>query len=319
MPKAKRHAVYALVGDEPFLQTEALRAVMARLPDGAERIDKEGESAELADVLDELRSLSMFSAAKAVVVRNADEFITRFREKLEDFIAESAEGNAALILRCKSLPKNQRIYKAIQKAGEIVPCEPPKAAGLARWVASRAAEAHDLRVTPEAAELLADLIGADLGRLDNELAKLALQIEGGKPVTPDAIAGTVAFQREQEMWNMTDELSHGDVASALRRWRQLTRLDSSSEFRAVTWLSMWLDKAQRALAMHRQNANPFAIAKTLRIWPADNVKPLLQIVQKIGDGGLARAVDRLAEIDKQNKSGVGDPASNVERFLLTLN
>ncbi len=319
MAKSKLHPVYALVGDEPFLQTEALRGVLATLPPDAERVDAEGESADLADVLDELRSMSMFSGAKAVVVRNADEFITRFREKLEDFIADAAEGNATLILRCKSLPKSQRIFKAIQKAGEIVPCEPPKVSGLPRWLIARAKDAHDLRVSPEAAELLADLIGADLGRLDNELAKLALQIEGGKPVTPDAIASTVAFQREQEMWNMTDELSHGDVASAVRRWRQLTRLDSSSEFRAVTWLSMWLDKAQRALAMHRQNANPFAIAKTLRIWPADNVKPLLQFVQKIGDGGLARAVDRLAEIDKQNKSGIGDPASNVERFLLTLN
>ena len=318
MAKSTVAPVYALVGDEPFQQTEALRAVLAKLPPGVERSDKEGESAELADVLDELRSLSMFSPAKAVVVRNADEFITRFREKLEDYIADET-GGATLILRCKSLPKSQRIYKAIQKVGEIVPCEPPKANALPRWIAQRGKEAHDLRVTPDAAELLADLIGADLGRLDNELAKLALQIEGNQPVTPDAIATTVAFQREQEMWHLTDELSMGDIAAAVRRWRQLTRLDSSSEFRAVTWLSMWLEKAQGALALSRQNMNPFAIAKTLRIWPADNVKPLLQMVQQIGAPGLARAVDRLAEIDKQNKSGVGDPASNVERFLLTLN
>jgi DNA polymerase III delta subunit len=38
----------------------------------------------------------------------------------------------------------------------------------------------------------------------------------------------------------------------------------------------------------------------------------------LGDAGLARAVDLLAQIDFQTKTGVGDAADNVERFLLTL-
>ena len=310
--------VVAVVGDEPFLQTEAIAALFAALPGDAERVDVEGESASLADALDEVRSMSMFGGGlKVVVVRNADEFITRYREKLEDYVAAASPGGGVLVLRCKSLPKNQRIYKAIERAGRIVAAEPPKAGALPRWIIDRGKRPHGLLVTPDAASMLADLIGADLGRLDNELAKLALMGDGG-PVTPAAIAGSVAFQREQEMWHLTDELTAGDVASAVRRWRQLTRLDTSAEFRAVTWLTMWLEKAGGALAMQRAGERPFAIAKALRIWPADNVAPLLRVAATMGERGVASAVDALAEVDRRNKSGLGDPAANVERFLLSL-
>jgi DNA polymerase III delta subunit len=40
--------------------------------------------------------------------------------------------------------------------------------------------------------------------------------------------------------------------------------------------------------------------------------------QALGKHGYARALDLLTEIDKQSKSGVGDAAENVERFILAL-
>ena len=103
------------------------------------------------------------------------------------------------------------------------------------------------------------MIGDDLGRLDNELAKLALQSDTGKIDVKDVQRG-VAFQREQEMWDMTNQIAAGHTDEALRRWRQLVQLDSSAEFRAVTWLGMWLEKAHQAVAMRRKGMNGFSIA-----------------------------------------------------------
>ena len=38
----------------------------------------------------------------------------------------------------------------------------------------------------------------------------------------------------------------------------------------------------------------------------------------MGDAGVARALDLLTTIDHQSKSGVGEFATNVERFLLQM-
>src|SRR5437764_10030259 len=108
--------VYALVGSDPYLQLEKLREVLRELPQDAQRVDVDGERAELAEVLDELRSFAMFGGAKVVVVRSADAFITRFREQLEEYVAHPSD-SGSLILRLNSLPSNQRISKAIAKVG----------------------------------------------------------------------------------------------------------------------------------------------------------------------------------------------------------
>src|SRR5882757_4839841 len=102
--------IYALVGADAFLQTQRLREIMAQLPADAQRIDVDGERAELADVLDELRSFAMFGGSKAVVVGGGDEFLKRFREQLEAYCDHPAD-SAVLVLRLNALPKNQRIYK----------------------------------------------------------------------------------------------------------------------------------------------------------------------------------------------------------------
>src|SRR5258708_4380759 len=144
-----------------------------------------------------------------------------------------------------------------------------------------------------------------------------MQLDGGKSDRSDVECG-VACQREQEMWDMTNEIAAGHVDRALQRWRQLVQMDSSSEFRAVTWLGMWLEKAHQAIQMRRKGMNTFSIASALKIWPREMQEPFIKTAERLGEDGVARAVDLLVEIDHQSKSGVGDAAENVERFLLTV-
>jgi DNA polymerase-3 subunit delta len=306
--------VYALVGSDAFLQLQKLAEILARAPKGAQRADIDGERAELAEVLDELRSFAMFGGGKVVVVQNADAFLTRFREQLEEYVSHPSN-SATLVLRLSSLPSNQRIYKAISKAGQIEPCEPPK--DLVRWITDQAKSAHQVAIGPNEARMLAELIGDDLGRLDNELAKLALSAKNGR-IAGEDIAGGVAFQREQQMSEMTNAVAAGRAAEALKKWRQLIQTDPSAEFRAVTWLAIWLTNVRKALAMRKSGMQAFAIAQALRIWPREMQQPFFETATALGEAGVAQALDLLAEIDRQSKSGVGDAAENVERFILSM-
>lgn len=305
MPAVK--PVYALVGSDSFLQLQKLNDIIGRMPKDVQRVDVEGEKAQLADVLDELRSYAMFGGAKIVVVRDADEFLTRFRAQVEDYAAAPSD-SGTLVLRLPSLPKNQRIYKAIDKLGGIEACDPPK--DVARWAADRAKTAHGIALAPDAARLLADLIGNDLGRIDNELAKLAIDASGSKAVVTAAqIAGSMTFQREQEMWDLGNALAAGDAHEALRRWRHMILLDPSTEFRAITWLGMWLEDVAAVL-----NGVQGKVA-----WKYNQRLPqLVKTSKELGQSGYRRALDLLAAIDHQSKTGVGDAATNVERFILQL-
>jgi DNA polymerase III subunit delta len=310
---SKPPLVAALVGSDLFLQLTALSEMLRLLPPDAQRTDLDGQSAELAEVLDEVRCFAMFGGAKAVVLRNADEWIKRYRSQLEDYL-EAPCDSALLILRFEKLPSNQRIYKLIQKVGRIEDCNAPK--DVTRWITERGKSAHQLAVAPEAARMLADHIGNDLGRLDNEMAKLALTCNG--KLDAQSVRETVAFQREREMWDMTNALASGDRAGALCRWRQLVQLESSAEFRAVTWLGMWLENVRKALPLIARGESAWAIGQALRIWPKELQQPFVETAKTLGRDGLERALDLLAEIDYQTKTGVGDAVENIERFILVV-
>jgi DNA polymerase III subunit delta len=300
--------VYALVGDDSFLQMQHLGEILKQAPKEAARIDVDGERAQLSDVFDELRSFAMFGGAKIVVMRNADDFITRFREQLEEYL-EHPSSSATLVMRVKSLPGNQRIAKLIAKAGVVEKCEPPKEYELPGWITQRAKTVHKINISPDAARLLADRIGADLGRLDNELAKLALTC-GDKAITTDNVFDCVVFQREQEMWDMTNELALGRPAEALKRWRQLMQCDPTCEFRAVTWLTMWLEEVGLILS----GGSTQKIAWKYK----DRLPQVIKTAKSFGKERYARAVDLLAEVDRRSKSGLGDASENVERFIVSF-
>jgi DNA polymerase III delta subunit len=70
--------------------------------------------------------------------------------------------------------------------------------------------------------------------------------------------------------------------------------------------------------MKRKGMNAFTICSQLRIWPRENQEPFLRTAEAMGPAGVGRALDLLAAIDHQSKSGVGDAATNIERFILEL-
>jgi DNA polymerase III delta subunit len=312
MPSPAQAPVYALVGSDSFLQLQELGKISRAVGTDAQRMDYDGETAELADVLDELRCYSMFGGGcgKLVVVRNADAFVSRFRESLEDYVASPSD-SGVLVLRMNSLPKVQRIYKVIDKFGGIVACEAPK--DPSRWAIDHAKQAHHVVLAPDAARLLSELIGSDLGRLDSEIAKLAISADDARgKISADMVTQNVSFTREREMWDLTNALAFGNITEALRRWRQLVQLDSSAEFRAVTWLGIWLGDVALVL-----NHSPGAQKLRWKYKGGDYDK-FVAGANALGHEGYARAIDLLTEIDKQSKSGVGDAAANVERFSLAL-
>ena len=70
--------------------------------------------------------------------------------------------------------------------------------------------------------------------------------------------------------------------------------------------------------MRKSGQAPASIAQTLRIWPREMQGPFMETAAALGEAGSARAVDLLAEVDRQSKTGVGDAAANVERFLIAV-
>jgi len=212
-------------GDEAFLKRQVLtrlRQAVLGGGDGDYSLSTfDGPGAALHQVLEELATLAMFGGGKRlVVVEDADEFVSRYRGELEDYVARP-KSTGVLVLEVTSWPANTRLYKAVAASGLPIECTAPPAARLTRWLASWAKQAHGASLEPAAAEALLEMVGPELGLLDQELAKLAVTAERGQKVSAAMVSRVVGSWRAKTVWEMLDAVLDGNVAQALG---QLDRL-----------------------------------------------------------------------------------------------
>jgi DNA polymerase III subunit delta len=229
LPK-KFPGVCVAFGDEPFLKRE----VLARLRHGIlgegdgdyswDEFDEKETKVALRDVLDELSTVSLFGGGlRVVAVSNADEFVTRFRPQLEDYVAKP-RSTGILILEVKTWPANTRLYKAVAADGLQIECKAPSVDRAATWLMAWAVERHSTKLERPAAELMVDIVGPELGLLNQELAKLSTASEGAIDIA--LVRDLVGGWRAKTAWEMIDAALGGQASEALV---QLDRLLAGGE------------------------------------------------------------------------------------------
>ena len=110
--------IYAVCGAEEFLKRQAVERITRNVLGNADpalalsEYDGAPAPPELASVLDDLRTLPFLADRRLVIVRDADRFITLYREALEEYAAGPSP-TGVLLMECKSLPGNTRLAKHI--------------------------------------------------------------------------------------------------------------------------------------------------------------------------------------------------------------
>src|SRR5262249_1904879 len=94
-------------------------------------------------------------------------------------------------------------------------CKAPPAYKLPAWCIQWAAAEHGKELTGPAAELLVNLIGADMGQLDQELTKLALYVGPADRIDSGDVDKLVGCSRAENTWKIFDAIAQGQPAEAL--------------------------------------------------------------------------------------------------------
>ncbi|MGH7138648.1 MAG: DNA polymerase III subunit delta [Pirellulales bacterium] len=208
----------ALFGDEPFLKGLVL-AELRRLVLGEEEAEFsltrfDGRSAEWRSVSDELLTVGLFGGGhRLVVVDDADDFVSEHRAQLEDTITRTSR-TGTLVLIVQSWPSNTRLAKQVAATGLAVECKSPPAARLIKWLSALARDRHRARLEREAAESIVEIIGPELGLINQELAKLAAAANG-QPITAELVQQLVGGWKAKTAWDMLDAAVEGRTGEAL--------------------------------------------------------------------------------------------------------
>jgi len=294
--------VYLIAGGDRPKVDRAVARLRSRFEQEAVEVldaaDTTGEDAAAA-----CNVMGLFGAGtRLVVVEGVEAWKATDAKAVAEYLKAPAPGTT-LALVAAELRKESPIAKTVAGNGDVLIWD-VTARAIPRWIADQF-KLNGARVEPEAARLLAELVGDDLYELAGEIEKLATWA-GAAEVTTADVEAIVAPRAESPPWNLTDAWGRRDVGGVLRAAeRMLDRTGdpvSRTIPRLVGSLTNHVRRARAAHALEAEGVSASEAASRLGVKPYPAQKLYAQ-VRNFSAAELDDALIRLAELDHALKGG----------------
>ena len=311
--------LYVLFGDEAFLKRQALKAIRVRAlgPEADEQSISvhAGDTATWADVFDDLDTVAFFEARRVVVVENADKFVTQYRSDLEAKVSTLSKA-ATLVLDVKAWPSNTRLAKLVDSSATIA-CKAPPPFKMPSWCSEWAKVEHGKELPAQAASLLVELIGPEMGLLDQEIAKLAIYVANRPRIELADVDRLVGNSRTQDTWKIFNAIAAGKYKESLAILHRL--FDQGDDpHRILGAFSMQLRRLAQAYRLTGQGMSLGAALEKVGV-PPFGVRDAEQQMRHLGRRRLDRIYDWLLEMNMGLRGGSPlQEESQFERLLIQL-
>jgi len=249
----------------------------------------DGKEAEISNVLDELRTVPFLTSKRVVVVRGADEFISKNRAILEKYF-EKPSSTGVLVMTVSSWDSRFKLAKKLPKVGTLIQIAEPKRWELPRHLMQYATETHNVRLAKDAAGLLVELAGEELPQLHNEVDKLVLFALGEKTIRVDHVESLIGHQRIYGAFEVIDAVIAGNAFHVRRMFN--------------------------AKVMLEKGVNAEQVAKRLRIWW--NKDRFFAQIRSTSLPQIGVFLEELANIDYAVKTGQTQAPVAIEQLVLRL-
>jgi DNA polymerase III subunit delta len=315
--------IAVLHGKEQYLlreHTARLKEALTEEFGDVEVFRYDGDSAEVADVLDECRSFSLMTRSKLVVVDRAEEFVKGESRPLVERYAEHPTDGTTLVLRGETWRKG-KLDKLIEAGGGVIlKCEhatPSQAIGFAL---ARCKKRYQAELDQRAAALLVERVGSDLSRIDTEVAKLALAAGVNGVITEAIVAELVGLSREEQAWQIQQEVLTGDAGRTIATLRDMHHVTRDRRSLDVVLSYAFMDLARKMTligASQQQGENTRALAQSIRLW-GDSERLVGSAARRAGLPAIAALFDRAVDADARSKSGFGTAERAAERLAAEI-
>lgn len=319
LDKPRLQPLYVVHGEEDLLRRLVLqtirRVVLGPEDDGFSLSVHAGATATFAAVMDELQTVPFFGERRLIVVENGDPFVSQHRATLEKAVADLSQTNV-LVLDVKSWTSTTRLAKLVD-ASATINCKGPAAYRMPQWCVKWAKSRHGKQIAQPAAEMLVDLVGADMALLDQELAKLAIYVGDRPGISVEDVDRLVGRSRQETIWKIFDAIGTGQSAVALAILDRL--LDQGEDpFRILGAFSKQLRQLAQA-ARQALQGKPLVLAlEEAKVLPFA-IKGCEQQLKHLGRQRATQLFDWLLEVDQGLKGGSAlPPRTLLERLVLHM-
>ena len=297
--------VYFLMGEEPYYidrLTEYIEGnILTEEEKGFNQMVLYGKDVSIEDVISNAKRYPMMADRQVVIVKEAQE-LSRTIEKLESYV-ENPQPSTVLVFayKYKTLDKRKKVTKLIEKNGVVFESKKLYDNQVGDWI-KRILSGKNYAIEPKAAAMLVEFLGNDLGKINNELEKLAIILPQGSTITPKIIEDNIGISKDYNVFELRKALGERDELKAYKIADYFARNPKDNPLVMTTGLVFGF--FLQLLQYHGlKDKSPSNVAKTLKVNPYF-VKDYDIALRNYPMKKVSAIVGALRDIDVKSK-GVG--------------
>ena len=311
--------LYILYGLDDFSLNQAVEKIKADLGDwemlATSTTNLEGQHLTLSELRNKCGAAPFLSSHRLVIVNG---LLGRFEvkqskprsgkgksgnglgewEDLDSYIKQMPE-TTVIVLIDEEVKGSNPLLKKISPLAEVKTFPLLRGKDLKEWIRQRVKkEGGD--ITPQAVDLLAELIGGDLWAMDGEIRKLLLYNQA-RSISVDDVRQLVSHVQEASIFALVDAVAEGRTESAQRILHRLY-----DEGVAPTYILVMITRQFRLIAQARdlgKGLSRLQIQDRLGLKQSYVVDKTLSQAKLYDFEDVKRAYDKLLETDLAIKTG----------------
>ncbi len=290
-------AIHLITGDDESLMLSAVTELVHRLVGTEDRTlmvdDFSGDDYELRAVVDAAQTMPFLTDKRVVVARDIGRFTTDDVSPLVAYLNDPLP-STDLVMVAGGGRMAKSLVDAAKKAGGTTTNTTPPTSKRDRsmWIEEQVAGAG-MMLDSSALALIAGWMGEEPGRLSGVLETLQSTYGNDRKLSAGDVEPFLGDSGSVPPWDLTDAIDRGDTTAALS---MLARIISSRHPLQV--MATLHSHYVRLLKLDGAEANTEqAVADVLGIKAGFPARKALDQYRRLSSGGVARAIDLLAQAD----------------------
>lgn len=218
LKKKKYSPIYFLTGEEPYFIDLISDYAEKHILDETEREFNlqvlYGRDIDVQTIISEAKRYPMMSEKQVVIIKEAQN--VRNIEDLEPYLAQPLDSTLLFICyKYKTLDKRKSFPKTVAKKGVLFESKRLYDNKVPEWISGYLKD-KNYTANPKSTQLLTEYLGADLGKIANELDKLMINLKEGSEITPDHIQNNIGISKDYNTFELTAALGKKDILKSNR-------------------------------------------------------------------------------------------------------
>ncbi|WP_234794965.1 DNA polymerase III subunit delta [Hymenobacter arizonensis] len=297
--------VYFLQGEEPYYIDAVADLIeknaLAEHERSFNQVVLYGKDVDVTGILGQAKRFPMMAERSVVIVKEAQSVADLEQERSWPFLEAYLKNplSSTVLVFCykhKTLDSRKKLGKLL--SGKDSPAVLMTSKKLydnqvPQWLTANV-RSRGQQITGQATAMLAEYIGADLGRLANEVDKLVLNLKPGQPIDEELVQQLVGISKDYNIFELQKALVQRDILKANRILGYFAANPKANPL--IPNLTLLFGFFSKLLVLHQAGPNPadgefkklgimnsFAqkeYQQALRVYPVERVVGIIHLIRR---------------------------------------